>query len=50
MLGRGKHVSEFFEFSDSLPAQTILEWMDIVEQWEKDNKETNPFVVTNSSA
>ena len=48
--GRNEHVFEFFEFSDSLPAQTVLEWTEMVEQWEKDNRETNPFVITTRSA
>jgi len=30
--GRNEHVFEFFGFSDSLPAQTVLEWTEMVEQ------------------
>jgi hypothetical protein len=44
--GRKDHVPDFYEFSDSLPAQTVLDWSDMVERWENNNQETNPFVIT----
>jgi hypothetical protein len=48
--GRSDHVPDFFEFSDSLPAQTVLGWSEMVERWENNNQETNPFVITAPSA
>jgi hypothetical protein len=44
--GRTTHVSEFLEFSNSLPADSVLEWTGMVEKWEKNIKEVNPFVIT----
>jgi hypothetical protein len=43
---RSVHVSEFMEFTKSLPAETVLEWSEMVEKWELNNKEVNPFVPT----
>ena len=48
--GRKDHIPDFFEFSDSLPAQNVLDWSEMVERWENDNQEMNPFVITAPSA
>jgi hypothetical protein len=34
------------EFSKSLPADSVLKWSEMVERWEKDEDEINPFVAT----
>lgn len=44
VAGRDDHVVDFYQFTDSLPATSVLGWTDEVEQWEKDNTRTNPFV------
>lgn len=43
---RAEHVNDYIEFSDSIPAASILEWSSLVECWEKDNSQVNPFVPT----
>lgn len=43
---RAEHVNDFFEFSDSIPASSIIEWTTMVEKWESNNEETNLFVPT----
>lgn len=40
---------DFYEFTESLPAASVLLWTDAVEKWEKDNTEVNPFVPTTKS-
>ena len=44
-----EHMLDYLEFTDSLPAQSILEWTNVVEQWEADSSKTNPFVSTTKS-
>jgi len=44
--GRAEHVWNFLEFSNSLPADLVLMWSEMVEKWEKNNDEVNPFDVT----
>jgi hypothetical protein len=46
---RNDHVLEYEEYSDSLPAASILMWTDAVEAWEEDNSQVNPFVPTTKS-
>jgi hypothetical protein len=43
---RSVHVSEFMEFTKSLPADTVLEWSEMVEKWELNDEEVNPYVPT----
>jgi hypothetical protein len=43
---RADHVWDFLQFSDSLPATSVLEWTTIVKKWEENNSETNPFITT----
>jgi hypothetical protein len=47
--GRSEHVWNFMEFSNSLPADSVLKWSETVERWEKDKREVNPFVATVAS-
>ena len=35
---------DFYEFTESLPAASVLQWTKAVEKWENDNTEVNPFV------
>lgn len=42
---RGEQVFNFLKFTESLLADTVLEWTEMVEKWERDNKEVNPFVI-----
>jgi hypothetical protein len=37
------------EFTKSLPADTVLEWSEMVEKWELNNEEVNLFVPTMKS-
>jgi hypothetical protein len=46
---RSEQVWSFLEFSKSLPADLVLKWSEMVEQWEKDEDEINPFVATVTS-
>lgn len=41
-----EHMVDYLEFTESLPAQSILEWTEAVERWEADNSSINPFVPT----
>ncbi|KAF7972344.1 hypothetical protein HWV62_18114 [Athelia sp. TMB] len=41
---RDEHVQDFEEFTASLSASSILLWLDMVENWEKDSTLPNPFV------
>ena len=45
VLGRGEHVTNFLEFTESLPPDRVLEWTEMVEKWDRNNNETNPFVI-----
>jgi hypothetical protein len=47
--GRTDHVFDFQEFTKSLPADNVLEWTKMVESWDENNKETNPFVIVTPS-
>jgi hypothetical protein len=47
--GCAEHVWSFLEFSKSIPAQSVLKWSEMAEQWEKNNKEVNLLVVTTES-
>jgi len=47
--GRADHVFDFQEFTKSLPADNVLEWTKMVEKWDENNKETNPFVIVTPS-
>lgn len=47
--GRDDHVADFYAFTESLPAASILEWTEWVEGWEKDPDRPNPFVTTTKS-
>ena len=46
---KDEHVMDYLEFTDSLPAESVLEWTDAVELWEADPSNTNPFVPTTKS-
>lgn len=46
---RKETLMDFYEFTESLPAASVLLWTDAVEKWEKDNTEVNPFVPTTKS-
>ena len=46
---KDEHVMDYLEFTDSLPAESILEWTDAIELWEADPSNTNPFVPTTKS-
>ena len=46
---RSEQVWSFLEFSKSLPADSVLKWSEMVERWEKDEDEINPFVATVTS-
>ena len=46
---KDEHVMDYLEFTDSLPAESILEWTDAIELWEADPSNTNPFVLTTKS-
>jgi hypothetical protein len=43
---RSEHVWDFLEFSKSLPADSVVQWAEMVERWEKDKDEVNPLVPT----
>lgn len=48
--GRDDHVADFYTFTETLPATSVLEWKAMVEKWEKHPKECpNPFVQTTRS-
>jgi hypothetical protein len=44
--GRAEHVWDFIQFTESLPAALVLQWSEMVERWEQDNSEVNPFART----
>ena len=46
---RSEQVWSFLEFSKSPPADSVLKWSEMVERWEKDEDEINPFVATVTS-
>ncbi|KAF7967636.1 hypothetical protein HWV62_33617 [Athelia sp. TMB] len=46
VAGRDDHVKDYYAFTDSLPATSVLEWQTWVETWEKRPDSTNPFVPT----
>lgn len=37
---------DFLNYSESLPASSVLQWTDLVEHWEADPMQINPFVPT----
>ena len=43
---RNEHVRDFLQFSESLLASSVLQWSEMVEYWEKDNTQLNPFAPT----
>ncbi|KIM79183.1 hypothetical protein PILCRDRAFT_10597 [Piloderma croceum F 1598] len=43
MPEHAEHVWDFMEFSETLPATEVSEWTEMVERWEEDNTEINPF-------
>jgi hypothetical protein len=47
--GCSEHVWNFIEFSNSLPADSVLKWLESVARWEKDKREVNPFAATVAS-
>lgn len=47
--GRAEHVWNFVEFLKSLPADSVLKWLEMVERWEEDENEVNPIVATVAS-
>ena len=49
LLWRADSLVDFYEFTESLPAVSMLEWTEAVERWEKDNSDVNPFVPTAKS-
>lgn len=49
VVARDDHVNDFHLFTDSLPAVSVLEWTPLVEKWEENNNEVNPFVATTKS-
>lgn len=49
MVSRDDHVEDYEMFTESIPAKSVLDWTSIVESWEKDNFEVNPFVATMKS-
>lgn len=46
---RADTLVDFYEFTESLPAASVLQWTEAVEKWENDNTEVNPFVPTAKS-
>ena len=42
-------VTDLYEFTESLPAASVIKWMTAIEKWEKDDSEVNPFVPTMKS-
>ncbi|KAF7975089.1 hypothetical protein HWV62_10489 [Athelia sp. TMB] len=47
---RDEHVQDFQEFTSSLAASSLLQWLDMVEDWERDSSLPNPFVAVTKSA
>ncbi|KZP23155.1 hypothetical protein FIBSPDRAFT_952228 [Athelia psychrophila] len=43
---RDEHIEEFYAFSDTIVATSVIEWTSMVEAWETDNTQSNPFVPT----
>lgn len=43
---RDEHVDGFYSFTDTIPVVSVLEWTSMVEAWEMDDDECNPFVPT----
>jgi hypothetical protein len=43
---KNEHEWVLREMENSLPVSAVAMWREQVEQWERDNKQTNPFVVT----
>jgi len=45
--GHGEHIANFLEFTKSLPVPVdrVLEWTEMAEKWDRNNNETNPFVI-----
>jgi len=41
--------STFRSLLSPLPADNVLEWMKMVEKWDENNEETNPFVIVTPS-
>ena len=46
---KDKHVMDYLEFTNSLPAESISEWTNMIKLWEADPSNTNPFVSTTKS-
>ncbi|KZP10423.1 hypothetical protein FIBSPDRAFT_758379 [Athelia psychrophila] len=46
VVSRDDHVEDFYTFTESIPAMSVIDWTSIVESWEKDNSQVNPFVPT----
>lgn len=42
-------VTDFYDFTESLPAEHVIEWTLTVERWENDPTQKNPFVPTTKS-
>ena len=49
MPWRALTVTDLYEFTESLPAASVIKWTTAVEKWEKDDSEVNPFVLTMKS-
>lgn len=49
VVSRDDHVEDFYTFTDSIPAKSVIGWTSSVESWEKDNSKVNPFVPTMKS-
>ncbi|KZP09993.1 hypothetical protein FIBSPDRAFT_913941 [Athelia psychrophila] len=41
---RDDHLEDFYDFTATIPAASVLQWTSAVEEWEKDNERVNPFV------
>lgn len=46
MEARDEHMEEFYAFSGTILAESVLNWTSMVEAWEMDNAQPNPFVST----
>lgn len=42
--GHDDHLEDFYDFTATIPAASVLQWTSAVEEWEKDNERVNPFV------
>lgn len=42
-------VTDFYDFTESLPAEQVIKWTLAVEKWEDDPTQENPFVPTTKS-